>query len=122
MKNDTWMLCRTPNILEANLPTPNPQEPHTVPFGFHMDDVKDLLNYSHALTEGLRVYEDPIFSPFKDGTKRVQSKEDEHLTISVSVQIVCRQLSRGWMAVGVVQEANWLGFGGVQLPMGGWCI
>ena len=86
VKNDTWMLCRTPSILTASLRPSSPEEPLLVPFGFHMDNVRELLNYTHADAEKLHVYEDPLFSPFKEGTKRVQPKEDEHLTISVSSQ------------------------------------
>ena len=77
-------MCKTPNISELNM-TVSAVKPVEVNYGFVMDDVESVRNISGVqgmIPMKIRLYPDPDFIPFPDGTMTF-SKSAEYLTIDV---------------------------------------
>ena len=83
------MACTSPNITSTTSHQKNNSTSYTdylqAEFGFIMDNVVELLNYSASSNETFHFYPDPIYYLFEDG---MMVLEDEFLVIMVCITFI----------------------------------
>ena len=79
----TRMICNTPTISTLLSTAIDPEHPLPLSFGFRLDGVTSLRNWTRTSGDVFLVYPDPSFEQFADDVKTFQPDSD-YLTINVS--------------------------------------
>ena len=86
--NDSYsMVCIAPEVTNLKSTVLSATEPHPLSFGFLLDDVTALLNWTRDSDETFDIYADPEFEPFLGDVKSFRLDND-YLTINVSLVFI----------------------------------
>ena len=85
--NDTYsMVCLAPEVTNLKSTVLSATQPHPLSFGFILDDVMALRNWTNDSGQTFHMYADPEFEPFPDDVKSFRLDND-YLTINVRARV-----------------------------------